>query len=207
MFGDLGAELRTVFSNSQDENWETIAGRDKYFLGAFAGLADAYALVRLQNNQKLSQEPLPKPPGSRGAPAKHGADFQLTAIAPEADASATFFLGKQKIRVRVWNKLHFERISKVSGSVVCVELLYDHRNHGRSGGRWSTFGYYEKHDLAAWLTWVREKTGNGGAVGVLGESYGAAIGLQCAAETLGVDFQRADFVRVVRRDLTAAHHA
>ena len=70
VFGDWGNELRTVFSNSQDENWETIAGRDKYFLGAFAGLADTYALVRLQNNQKLSQELLPKPPGSRGADRK-----------------------------------------------------------------------------------------------------------------------------------------
>jgi fermentation-respiration switch protein FrsA (DUF1100 family) len=84
-------------------------------------------------------------------------------------------------------------------------LLYDHRNHGRSGGRWSTFGYYEKHDLAAWLTWVREKTGNGGAVGVLGESYGAAIGLQCAAETLGVDFLICDCCFSDLMDLLAYH--
>jgi hypothetical protein len=219
VYGDWGNELRTVLSNSQDENWETIAGyevhaidatpnermaaetledrgalkasqkepvryghkyswlvrlvqsgtswaapedveristqstdtkvaaqqvkdlaernkqpkvitadsryRDKYFLGAFAGLANTYALVRLQNNQKLSQEPLPKPPGSRGAPSKHGADFQLTAIEREADASETFFLGKQKVRVRVWNKLHFKRLSTVSGAVVCVEFLQE----------------------------------------------------------------------------------
>jgi hypothetical protein len=217
VFGDLGDELRTVFSNSQDEDWETIAGyevhavdatpnermaaetledrgalkasqkepvryghkyswlvrlvqsgtswaapeditristdttdtkvaaqqvkdlaernkhpkvitadsryRDKHFLGAFVNLTNTYALVRLQNNQKLSQEPLPKPPGSRGAPSKHGADFQLTAIEREVDASETFFLGKQKVRVRVWNKLHFKRVPKVIGSVVCVEFL------------------------------------------------------------------------------------
>lgn len=217
VFGDLGEELRTVFSNSQDENWETIAGyevhavdatpnermaaetledrgalkasqkepvryghkyswlvrlvqsgtswaapedierigtettdtkvaaqqvkdlakrnehpkvitadsryRDKYFLGAFANLTNTYALVRLQNNQKLSQAPLPKLPGSRGAPSKHGADFQLTAIEREVDASETFFLGKQKVRVRVWNKLHFKRVPKVIGAVVCVEFL------------------------------------------------------------------------------------
>ena len=42
--------------------------RDKHFLGAFAGLENTYALVRLQNNQKLSQEPQPKPAGSIGAP-------------------------------------------------------------------------------------------------------------------------------------------
>jgi len=217
VLGDLGDDLRTVFSDSQDEHWETIAGyevhavdatpnermaaetladrgalkasqkealryghksswlvrlvqsgtswaapeditristdttdtkvaaqqikdlaernkqpkvitadsryRDKHFLGAFANLPNTYALVRLQNNQKLSQEPLPKPPGSRGAPSKHGADFQLTAIERATDASETFFLGKQKVRVRVWNKLHFKRVPKVSGAVVCVECL------------------------------------------------------------------------------------
>ena len=215
--GDLGDDLENVFSNSQDENWETIAGyeihaidatpnermsaetladrgalkaqqkdavryghkyswlvrlvqsgtswvapedverigtattdtklaaqqvkdlavrnqrpkvvtadsryRDKHFLGAFAGVENTYALVRLQNNQKLSQEPKPKPTGSLGAPLKHGADFQLTAIVREVDASEEFLLGKQKVRVRVWHKLHFKRLTKVTGSVVCVEFL------------------------------------------------------------------------------------
>jgi hypothetical protein len=97
--------------------------RDKHFLGAFAGLENTYALVRLQNNQKLSQEPKPKPAGSRGAPLKHGADFQLTAIEREVDASEEFLLGKQKVRVRVWHKLHFKRLAKVIGSVICVEFL------------------------------------------------------------------------------------
>lgn len=97
--------------------------RDKHFLGAFAGLENTYALVRLQNNQKLSQEPVPKPKGSRGAPRKHGADFQLSAIPREPDGSEEFYLGKQKVRVRVWHKLHFKRLAKVVGSVVCVEFL------------------------------------------------------------------------------------
>ena len=97
--------------------------RDKHFLGAFADLENTYALVRLQNNQKLSQEPEPKPKGSRGAPRKHGADFQLTAIEREPDAIEEFYLGKQKVRVRVWHQLHFKRLAKVVGSVVCVEFL------------------------------------------------------------------------------------
>jgi hypothetical protein len=97
--------------------------RDKHFLGAFAGLENTHALVRLQNNQVLSQEPVPKPAGSRGAPLKHGADFQLTAIEPEPDALEEFYLGKQKVRVRLWHKLHFKRLVKVKGSVVCVEFL------------------------------------------------------------------------------------
>lgn len=97
--------------------------RDKHFLGAFAGLENTYALVRLQNNQKLSQEPAPKPKGSRGAPRKHGADFQLTDISRDPDATEGFYLGKQKVRVRVWHQLHFKRLAKVVGSVVCVEFL------------------------------------------------------------------------------------
>jgi hypothetical protein len=97
--------------------------RDKHFLGAFAGLENTYALVRLQNNQKLSQAPEPRPKGSRGAPRKHGADFQLTDISCDPDASEEFDLGKQKVRVRVWHKLHFKRLVKVTGSVVCVEFL------------------------------------------------------------------------------------
>lgn len=97
--------------------------RDKHFLGAFATLENTFALVRLQNNQKLSQEPVPKPKGSRGAPRKHGADFQLTDIPREPDAREEFYLGKQKVRVRVWHKLHFKRLAKVTGSVVCVEFL------------------------------------------------------------------------------------
>jgi hypothetical protein len=97
--------------------------RDKHFLGAFVGLENTCALVRLQNNQKLSQEPEPKPAGSRGAPRKHGADFQLSRIERQPDACEEFFLGKQKVRLRIWHKLHFKRIAKVTGSVVCVEFL------------------------------------------------------------------------------------
>jgi hypothetical protein len=97
--------------------------RDQHFLGIFADVKNTYALVRLQNNQKLSQEPVPKPKGSRGAPRKHGADFQLTDISREADAREEFYLGEQKVRVRVWYKLHFKRLAKVVGSVVCVEFL------------------------------------------------------------------------------------
>jgi len=97
--------------------------RDRHFLDAFADLENTYALVRLQNNQKLSQEPVPKPEGSRGAPRKHGADFQLSAIEREPDVFEEFFLGKQKVRVRLWHKLHFKRLAQVKGSVVCVEFL------------------------------------------------------------------------------------
>lgn len=97
--------------------------RDRHFLGIFAHLKNTFALVRLQNNQKLSQAPDPKPEGNRGAPRKHGADFQLSAITRPADAREEFFLGKQKVRVRAWRKLHFKRFASVVGTVVCIEFL------------------------------------------------------------------------------------
>lgn len=86
-------------------------------------------------------------------------------------------------------------------------LLYDHRNHGRSGGRWSTFGLYEKHDMATWIAWVREQLGNGGQVGVMGESFGAATAIQCAAETPGLDFLVSDCCFSDLNDLLAYHLA
>jgi fermentation-respiration switch protein FrsA (DUF1100 family) len=86
-------------------------------------------------------------------------------------------------------------------------LLYDHRNHGRSGGRWSTFGYYEKDDLAAWLAWAREKLPAGGQLGLMGESFGAATALQCIAETPGVAFLVCDCSFSDLTDLLTYHLA
>jgi hypothetical protein len=97
--------------------------RDRHFLGVFAQLENTYALVRLQNNQKLSEMPVPRPQGSRGAPRKHGADFQLSAITRLSDASEEFYLGKQKVRVRAWRDLHFKRLASLSGTVLCIEFL------------------------------------------------------------------------------------
>ena len=78
--------------------------RDKNYSGAFADLENTYGLVRLQNNQKLSQEPLPKPEGSHGASRKHGADFRLTTI-ERARCERRISLGQQKVGVRVWHNL------------------------------------------------------------------------------------------------------
>ena len=60
-------------------------------------------------------------------------------------------------------------------------LLPDSREHGESGGTIATYGILERTDVARWTRWVRQR--EPGCTYLLGESMGAAIGLQAAAVT------------------------
>lgn len=71
-------------------------------------------------------------------------------------------------------------------------IVYDHRNHGKSGGTNTTLGFYEKHDLAAVKKWVLERLGANTRIGLHGESMGAAIALQYLSLDNEIDFCVAD---------------
>ncbi len=61
-------------------------------------------------------------------------------------------------------------------------ILVDLRGHGRSTGRWITFGAVESHDLKLVLDDLQKRGLAGDRVGVLGISYGAVVGLEWAAQ-------------------------
>ena len=63
-------------------------------------------------------------------------------------------------------------------------LAYDGRGHGDSGGRYCTYGHYEKADLSRWLDFLETRLaaeGGPGPVAVWGTSMGGAVALQAMA--------------------------
>ena len=48
-------------------------------------------------------------------------------------------------------------------------FIYDHRNHGLSGGSDTSYGYYEKFDLKKCTDWVFDKLGKDIMEGLHGE--------------------------------------
>jgi fermentation-respiration switch protein FrsA (DUF1100 family)/flagellar basal body-associated protein FliL len=71
-------------------------------------------------------------------------------------------------------------------------LVYDHRRHGKSGGKYTSYGYYEKFDLQTVVDWLEHTKGFHGKLGIHGESMGAAITLLYAGMGGKADFYIAD---------------
>jgi fermentation-respiration switch protein FrsA (DUF1100 family) len=56
-------------------------------------------------------------------------------------------------------------------------FVFDHRRHGESGGKTTSYGHYEKFDLEAVVKTVRSIIGDDAILGIHGESMGAATTL------------------------------
>ncbi|WP_054958630.1 alpha/beta hydrolase [Paenibacillus dakarensis] len=57
-------------------------------------------------------------------------------------------------------------------------LLIDQRRHGRSEGRYTTYGYYEKYDIQTWVNWIVEHYGDDTEIGLHGQSLGGGTVLE-----------------------------
>ena len=72
------------------------------------------------------------------------------------------------------NKINSMKYARLFERLGFNSVIYDHRRHGDSGGKTTSFGYYEKIDLQAIVHAVRERIGKRALLGIHGESMGAA---------------------------------
>ena len=87
------------------------------------------------------------------------------------------------------NKINSVRFARLFEKLGYNSVIYDHRRHGNSGGKTTSYGYYEKIDLEAVVKSVRQVVGEDAVIGVHGESMGAATTLLYA----GLLEDQADF--------------
>ena len=94
-----------------------------FFLAIFQTLKNTFALVRLRSNLTFFEQPKARVQGKKGAPAKHGAIFKLSAPARLPDKIATVLLGEQTVSLKAWNGLHLKKLPGLVGMVLRVEFL------------------------------------------------------------------------------------
>lgn len=75
------------------------------------------------------------------------------------------------------NKINSIKYARMFKQLGYNSVIYDHRRHGESGGKTTSYGYYEKLDLQAVVEAVRELIGENAVLGIHGESMGAATTL------------------------------
>jgi hypothetical protein len=75
------------------------------------------------------------------------------------------------------NKINSLRFVRMFERLGFNSVVYDHRRHGDSGGKTTSFGFYEKIDLQSILEVVRQRAGERAIIGIHGESMGAATTL------------------------------
>lgn len=91
------------------------------------------------------------------------------------------------------NKINSIKYARMFERLGFNAFVYDHRRHGESGGKTTSYGYYEKFDLEAVVKTVRSIIGEDAILGTHGESMGAATTLLYAGSLSDqADFYVAD---------------
>lgn len=105
-------------------------------------------------------------------PSKNG--YQLKSIFIQPHETKNYVIICHGVTENKTNSLRFVRMFERLGF---NSVIYDHRRHGDSGGKTTSFGFYEKLDLESVVDALRERVGEGGLIGIHGESMGAATTL------------------------------
>jgi hypothetical protein len=89
------------------------------------------------------------------------------------------------ITMNLWSSVKYMKMFMNKGFNVCI---YDQRNHGLSGGEFTSLGAYEREDVVTVVGFVKNKVGKDSIVGVHGESMGAATGMMAVGICDDIDF-------------------
>ena len=87
------------------------------------------------------------------------------------------------------NKINSTKYARMFERLGFNTVVYDHRRHGESGGKTTSYGYYEKIDLQAVVHFIRGLIGENATLGIHGESMGAVTTILYA----GIIEDEADF--------------
>ncbi|MTH52274.1 alpha/beta fold hydrolase [Bacillus mangrovi] len=121
-------------------------------------------------------------------PSEYGYDVKGYLVAPYENRK--FVIICHGVTVNRYNSVKYMNLFLNRGFNV---LIYDHRRHGESGGKTTSYGHYEKYDLRSAVHWLKEKYGQDITLGIHGESMGSVTMLLYAGMLEdGADFYVAD---------------
>ncbi|MGG0740139.1 alpha/beta hydrolase [Niallia taxi] len=116
--------------------------------------------------------------------------YMLKAIATEPYPNKRYIIIAHGVTENKLNSIKYMNMFLERGFNV---IIYDHRRHGESGGKTTSFGHFEKFDLKAVVDWLKADKGEDILLGIHGESMGAATMILYAGMVEdGADFYIAD---------------
>ncbi|CAM3434236.1 alpha/beta hydrolase [Cytobacillus oceanisediminis] len=116
--------------------------------------------------------------------------YNLKAVAVEPHENNRYIIISHGVTENKMNSIKYMNLFLERGFNA---VIYDHRRHGESGGKTTSYGHYEKFDLKAIVDWLKAEKGPGIKVGIHGESMGAATMILYAGMLEdGADFYIAD---------------